>query len=187
MSTHGLIVSFYLDSVHMVFKSEEAGRPIYEDRDHIRILIPGDRNSVIERIASDDDKKKYATEYASYKAGKDENEQMVGTPLRQWPAMRPAMVKEMEAMNIRTVEQLADLSDAGMQNFGPGSREWKAKAAAYLGVAAGSAAAEKVAAENESLKNRIADLEAQIASLAARFDGEKRGPGRPRNNQDVAA
>jgi hypothetical protein len=168
---HGLIVAFYSEPVHMPFKSEEAGRPIYEDRDHIRIIIPGDRNSIVERLATDEDRKKYDEEYSLFKAGADEDGQMSGTPLSQWAAIRPALAKEFQAQNIRTVEQLASLNDSGKQAFGMGALEWSAKARAYLDQAASSGAVEKYAAENVALRGEVAALKAEFAALSARVEG----------------
>jgi cell division protein FtsB len=66
-----------------------------------------------------------------------------------------------------------------------GALEWSRKAQAMLDAAAGGAEAQKYAAENEALKQRIADMEKQFAELSARVEPEKRGPGRPRKENAV--
>lgn len=177
---HGLHVEFYIESVKREFKSEEAGRPIHEDAEFVRILIPGDKNTAIEREATPEDKHKFALEYARFKNGEREAAQTVGTPLSQWPAMSRALAKDFAALNIHTVEQLANLSDTGKQAFGMGANEWSAKAKAFLETASSSAAAQKYATENEALKRDIEILKGQIAEISARTGTpEKRGPGRP--------
>ena len=182
---HGLHVEFYIEAVKQEFKSEQAGRPIYEDTEFVKILIPGDKNYCAERVATQADKDRFALEYARFKNGLKEEEQAIGTPLKHWPAMTRAMAKEFAAVNVHTVEQLASLSDTAKQAFGMGALEWSRKAQAMLDAAAGSAGAEKYAAENEALKQRIADMEKQFAELSAKVDGEKRGPGRPRKENAV--
>jgi hypothetical protein len=180
---HGLHVEFYIDSIKQEFKSEEAGRPIHADREFVRIHIPGDRNYSVEREASDGDRNRFALEYARFKNGLKDQEQAVGTPLIQWPAMSRAMAKDFSSVNVHTVEQLASLSDTSIQSFGLGGREWVTKAKAFLEVSGNSAAAQKYAAENEELKQRIAQLEAQFAELAP----DKPKLGRPRKPENAVS
>lgn len=176
---HGLHVEFYIEAVKQEFKSQEAGRPIFADTEFVRIHIPGDKNYSVEREASAADKERFALEYARFKNGIKEEEQAVGTPLKHWPAMTRSMAKEFASFNVHTVEQLAIMSDTAKQAFGMGALEWSRKAQAFLDVAGNSAAAEKYAAENESLKRDLAALQAQLAEISAKVE-EKRGPGRPR-------
>lgn len=177
---HGLLVNFYSHPVHMVAKSEAAGRPIYEDCDHVNIIIPGDKLTEIDRPATDKDREDYALEYARYK--NRDREAVSGTPLAQWPAMRPSVIKEFEALNIRTVEHLANLSATGQQAFGMGAGEWVKRAQAYLETAENTAAAQKYAVENDELKSRIAELERLVKELGS----ERRGPGRPPKVSEAA-
>jgi hypothetical protein len=178
---HGLHVEFYIDSKLMGFLSEQAGRPIHQDAEFIKIMIPGDKNTVHEREATEQDRDKFPLEYARFKNGMKEEMQAVGTPLKQWPAMSRSLVKDFAHFNVHTVEQLASMSDTAMQAFGMGAREYSTKAKAFLALAENSAAAEKYAVENEELKQRIAGMEKQFAELSATV--EKRGPGRPRKEE----
>ena len=178
---HGLHVEFYIDSKHMGFKSEEAGRPVYEDTEFVKIMIPGDKNTIHEREATAHDRERFTLEYARFKNGLKEEEQAVGTPLKHWAAISRSMAKEFASFNIHTVEQLAGMSDTAKQAFGMGAHEWSKKAQAMLDVSKNTAAAEKYAAENESLRQRITELESQFAALS----GDKRGPGRPRTTNPV--
>jgi hypothetical protein len=183
MSDHGLHVVFYTEAAEVPFKSEEQGRPIFDDFEYVRILIPGDNKTVIERIATDTDKKKYAAEYKRFKDGLADENQASGTPIKEWGACRPSMAKEFAAQSIFTVEQLANLSDTSCQSFGMGAIEWREKAKAFLATTKDTAAAQKFAAENEDLRRQLADLQSQFAAFSAQSD--KRGPGRPA--RDAAA
>jgi hypothetical protein len=182
---HGLHVEFYIDSKHMPYLSEQAGRPVHQDTEYVKIIIPGDKNLITEREATENDRQRFALEYARFKNGLKEEEQAVGTPLKVWPAMSRSMAKEFAHFNVHTVEQLAGISDTAKQAFGMGAQEWSVKAKAYLETATNSAASEKYAVENEALKQQIADLQKQFAELSARVDPEKRGPGRPKTTNPV--
>jgi hypothetical protein len=171
---HGLHVEFYIDAKEMPFKSEEAGRPIYEDVEFIKIMIPGDKNFSPEREAHAGDRTRFPLEYARFKIGMKEEEQAVGTPLKHWPAMSRSMVKNFGAFNVHTVEQLAGMSDTGKQAFGMGAQEWSVKAKAYLEVSGNTAEAQKYATENENLKRDIADLRGQFEALSAQVEADKK-------------
>ena len=55
--------------------------------------------------ASAQDKARFAKQYAAFRAGKSEDEQISGTPLREWPFLTRAQVEEFRYLGIRTVEQ----------------------------------------------------------------------------------
>lgn len=184
---HGLHVEFYIEAVKQDFLSEQEGRPIYKDTEFVKILIPGDKNYSAERVATENDKQRFALEYARFKNGLKEEEQAIGTPLKVWPSMTRSMVKEFASFNVHTVEQLASMSDTAKQAFGMGALEWSRKARAFLDVAGNSADAERYATENEALKQQIADLQKQFAELSAKVDTEKRGPGRPRKPENAVS
>jgi len=187
MSAHGLNVCFYNAPQHSPGKSEGAGRPIYDDKEMVNIRFPGDKNSEIHRVASDEDKKKYAEEYQAYKAGVMGDDQSSGTPLSQWPAMPRSVVEEWKFLKVATVEQLALLSDSGKQAFGMGANEWSEKAKAWLAAAAGGAEAARFATENLALRREMETMRQQFAELNARVeaDAKAREPGkvRPEGNR----
>lgn len=182
---HGLHVEFYVDSKRMGFKSDGAGRDIYEDAEFVKIMIPGDRHTIHEREATAQDRDKFPLEYARFKNGMKEEMQAVGTPIKHWPAMSRSLVKEFAHFNVHTIEQLANMSDTAMQAFGMGAREWATKAKAFLALAENSAAVQQYAVENEALKQQIAALQSQFAELSAKVDPERRGPGRPRKPENA--
>lgn len=184
---HGLHVEFYIDAVEQEFQSKEAGRPIFKDTEFVKIRIPGDKNSCIERVAGPSDVNRFPLEYARFKNGMKEEQQAVGTPLKVWPQIQRAMVMEFASFNVHTVEQLASMSDTAKQAFGMGANEWSRKAQAMLDAAGGSALAEKYAVENEDLKRQVADMKEQFSLLSAQVaeQGDKRGPGRPRKPENA--
>lgn len=159
-----LFVSFYTEAVEMKAESEKQGRPVYRDVPFIKVVVPGDVNNIIERKASKEDEQKFPKAWARYKA--QEADVMEGTPLEQWPQMSRSLVKEAKFFEIHTVEQLAGLSDINVSKMGMGYLELRNKAKAYLVAAAGTAGETAQAAENQRLKDMIADLQKQMSELS---------------------
>lgn len=182
----GLLVEFYIDAVHLAAKSEAEGRPIFEDREFVKIIPIGDNKTVTCRMANDADRQRFAEEYAVFTKGAAQT--FKGTPLNQWPPMLPAQIKMFQHFNVYTVDQLAELDDIAMNRIGPGTRPLVEKAKAFLAKAKGGAEAERFAAENLAMKADLARQAEIIAELSSKVGAlsEKRGPGRPRN-EDIAA
>ena len=163
---NSVFVEFYTDAVEMKAKSEQEGRPIYEDRPHVRILNPGDTGTVIECVAKDDHKRKYPEAWKRFIANEATGHS--GTPLEQWPQITRSQVKEAKYFEVHTVEQMAGLADVHISRMGMGFSDLRAKAKAYIALAEDTATATKQAAENERLQNQIADLQAQIKDMSAK-------------------
>lgn len=175
MSEAGVVAIFEKHPIQMGAESEKAGRPIFRDVEHVRILIPGDNRTEVFREVTENDKTRFAEEYAAFRNGIAGAGQISGTPLNQWTALTPAEVKGFEAIGILTVEHLADMSDHVKQRVGMGANEYQAKAKAYLASAKDSSTATRMAAENERYKVEIEDLRRQVAELAAMVEASKAG------------
>lgn len=147
-----LHVQFYSRPMMQHALSQEAGRPIFADIDHVRIMVPGDKLSIVDRIASEDDQKRFADRWERYKAG--QGEQVVGTRLEVVPWMTRSKVEEYKFFNLHTVEQLAHANDNVGQKF-PSFHSDKQRAQAFLEATTGDSA-------------RIRELEAQVAELMKR-------------------
>lgn len=159
-----LFVTFFIEAVEVKAESEKQGRPVYRDVPFIKIVVPGDVNNIIERKASKEDELKFPKAWARFKA--EEADVMEGTPLEQWPQMSRSLVKESKFFEIHTVEQLANLSDINVSRMGMGYMELRNKAKAYLVAAAGTAGETAQAAENQRLKDMIADLQRQMNDVS---------------------
>jgi hypothetical protein len=167
----GLIAEFFPQAVQNNYQSSLAGRPIFETFPFVRILIPGDKHSIVERKATDADKARFRRHWEAFQAGQAPVES--GTPIEQWPQLTVAQVAEFKALHIRTVEHLANLSDGNIAKLGPGGRELVQKAKAFIATAKDTAEAQRLAAENEHLKSEIANLKEQIATIAARLEAQE--------------
>lgn len=166
-----LYVEFFRKPVLQPGKSREAGRAVYEEVDYVRIHVPGDKSSVIERPVSQQDEFRFADRYAKWKAGQEEA--VTGTPLSALPGMSPSKVEEYKFFKLVTVEQLAEANDnlgAKFMSF----QQDKQRAKAFLEVAKNNAPIERM---NEELAKRDAELEelrAMVTTLQANAKSSKR-------------
>jgi len=149
-----LYVQFYSRPVLHNVKSNEAGRPIYIDVDHVKIIVPGDKLSIIDRIASSDDKQRFATYWEKYKSGKGQD--VIGTQLEGVAWMTRSKVEEYKFFGVHTVEQLSQASDSVGQRF-PGFYADREKAKKFIEETTGTNA--RVA----ELEKKLADMQAEMS------------------------
>jgi len=173
--TTGLYAVFYPHAVQNETKSNEEGRPIYEDRDYIRIMVPGDKSSIIERPVRFGptpmhDNNRFSREFALYKQGADE--QLVGTPLSEWPVISRSQCKELEFFNVRTVEQLAEMPDTAAQNF-VGVGQLREVAKRFIDQAKEGAPLIQMQAELSSRDDQIQALQDQLNELVSELKEQK--------------
>jgi hypothetical protein len=158
-----LHVQFYRKAVKNSFKSTQAGRPIYEDIDYVRIFVPGDRNTQLDTPAVPHYQQRFSDQWKRYKTGMEEG--IDGTPLESWPALSVSQVAELKAVHVRTVEQLASMPDQLAQKF-MGAHQLRQKANNFLEAAKGTAEASKLEAELKKRDDEISAMKEQIALLA---------------------
>lgn len=159
-----LYVEFFREPVLHPGKSREAGRAVYAERDFIRIHVPGDKTSVIVRQVTEQDAQRFADRYAKWKAG--QAEAVSGTPLSSLPTMTPAKVEEYKFFKIVTVEQLAEANDNLGQKFMSFQAD-KARAKAFLEVAANNAPIERLNSELQKRDEQIESLRTMVEALQA--------------------
>jgi hypothetical protein len=145
-----------------LFEVSPAGRPIYLDRDYIRIVVPGDMWNQPVRPVMPADIEKHRAAYNAYKAGK--SQVVHGTPLEQWPGVSKSQVKELVHFGVRTVEDLAQTSDANLANVGQ-YVAIRGKARDWLAQSRGMKPIEEARAEAKRANAQIEDLRRQIAAL----------------------
>jgi hypothetical protein len=158
-------VEFFMKPVEMPAKSKAAGRPIFEDREMVRIAFPGD--SKREHVAPAHEvhyhsgqrcQMTYAERFAdSYRRFKDENsDQIVGTPIGQLPFLTEARRAELKVVGIKTAEHLAGLPDVTIKKMGMGIRDLVTQAQAFLKSAEGTSHVAAMQAQIDELKARLA-------------------------------
>ena len=168
------MISFYDREVQNQFKSEQEGRPIFEMKCYIRKVPPGDKLVEIDRKASKQDFLRYPQEYEMYM--KRQTTPVNGTPLEAWAQITRAQVAEYKALNILTVEQLAELPD-GYGHKIMGFQGWKQKAQSFLMAAKGQGEFDKLQTELRKRDEEIARMKANenatadmMRSMQARLD-----------------
>ena len=162
-----LFVSFSLHPRQDEKRSREEGRPNFEDVEYIRIFVPGDKTQQVHRPVREDDKRRFARQYAAYKAG--QSEALVGTPLAQWPGITRSQVEELAYFHVRTVEQLANMQEGNASRF-IGIQALKARARDFLEAAKSNAHVESMRAALADRDNKIEVLERQMKEAMARLD-----------------
>lgn len=157
-----LHVQFFRKPMLQAGLSREEGRAVYREVDFIRIMVPGDKLSIVERPVDSIDERRFAARYERWKAGA--GQAVEGTPLSSLPNMTPSKVEEYKFFNITTVEQLAGAPDSVGQKFF-GFNEDKRRANAFLEVAKGNAPFEKMSQELVARDAKIEEMQAQIEAL----------------------
>jgi hypothetical protein len=168
-------VGFGLNAVEDEAKSTEAGRKIFKEVEFVKIMVPGDKQSVFLQPATAQHRQRFPRAYAMFK--QLGTMAVEGTPIETWPMITRAEAMTLKANNVLTLEMLCDVHDGNLGKLGFNARELQAKARAYLANAKDSAAAQKFAVEAQRKDEQIAELQRQINDLATRLDKDaKLGP-----------
>lgn len=161
--------------------SKKAGRPIYNDVDHVEIRIAGNKHAVgvfpaMATWMTRMEKSEYGEEavevtyaqrfnkqYLEFKAGNDQS--FGGTPLSEAPFLTEGKRRELKAIHVNTVEALATIDGQPLKMLGPGGRELKNQAMAYLEQAKAGVGSTRLADELSKRDTQIEDLQRQIAEM----------------------
>lgn len=120
----------------------------------------------------------------AYSNWKDGNGEIIeGTPLREWPPIRPSVLRTCIEIGLLSVEDLAGSNEEAVARIGLGGRQLRQMAIDWLKEAEGSAGTvarlNAIRQENEALKVRNESLEAQVKALAARVEALAAGMDNP--------
>ena len=151
---------FYYVPKEDAVASAAEGRKVFKDTEYIEIIAAGNANNIIRKPARDMDKQRFHKEYALFKSG--DMEQLTGTPLTEVPWINRSQVEELMYHKVRTLKQLAELSDGACN--APGMYELKRKAAAWLIKAKEAAPFTAMQAEMDKLKAELAAMKAETTS-----------------------
>jgi len=159
-------VFFHTVQVKNKFKTEQAGRPIFEEQVFITKIVPGG-GLTIDRKIRESDKEEYPREWAHWENKKTNLVQ--GTPLDAWPALSETQKAEFKALHIFTVDQFAALPDGTGQKI-MGFSELRTQARAFIMAGKSSEVADRMAKQDAEM----AELRAQIAELTKAKPGPKK-------------
>lgn len=164
----GMIVMFYMKPVHNPSKSTEMGSPQYDDKIYVRIHPPGERLNIIDRLASDADKKRFPMQWVQFK----DNAPQVsnGTPIDMLFPANPSIGAALKASGVHTIEQCAALSAHAIETIGMGAQHWVNDASRYLEVANKGVKASQMKAALEERDRTIHSLEHKIDLLVTEIN-----------------
>lgn len=161
----GAHVVFYKEPIELPFKSKELGYPVFEDRDYVEIMWPGNQLNIVRCEVTDEHKARWPRHWAHYLQMGTESH--MGLRVEEWPAVTRSVAKSLKALGFHTVEQIAAASDQNILRMGMACGmapyAFRDKAKAHLASAGETAEAEKFAQENHELRQRIKDLEDAVA------------------------
>lgn len=96
-------------------KSQEAGRPIFDEIPSISIQYPGMDETV--RKIEPRDIQAYPELYKAFQSGNEPVQD--GTPLAEWTLLPGSAMRELQYLGFKTVEQLCDANDDVKRRMGP--------------------------------------------------------------------
>jgi len=160
----GITPVFRMEGILNERESEAQGRAVYEDKEIVLLYIAGDQFSVHSQPVDGYIKGRFPEQYAHWKRTQ-EGLHITGTPLKMWPMATPAFIMEMAAINIHSVDDLANVADVYLDKITDG-RVWRERAKTWLKAASEGALENKLASENERLRERLSMLERNFSSLA---------------------
>jgi hypothetical protein len=160
-----LAVTFYKRSMEQKDESIAAGRPIFKEFDFVRICVPGDNLTEIDTYANDSHKARFPRQWAHYQNQVGSQEQIIGTPIEQWPLVTRSQADELKGIKFRTVEDVANCSDQQLQRIGMiagmSPHSFREKAKAFLNLASDSAEVAQREEELQALKEENAKIKAE--------------------------
>ena len=160
-----LAVQFYKKSLKQDLASDEAGRPIFKEFDFVRIMIPGDNLTEIDTYAQESHKQRFPRQWAHYQNQVANHEDIIGTPLDQWPQVTRSQADELRGLKFHTVESIADCSDQQLQRIGMvagmSPHNFRLKAKAFLNLANDSAEVAQREAELQALRQENDKIKAE--------------------------
>lgn len=166
----GMVVMFYLHPELNPARSNEMGSPQYDDIVFVRIHPPGERLNIIDRKATESDKRRFPMQWQQYLQNKPQTNN--GAPIDLLFPAQPSIAAALKASGVHTIEQCAKLSAHAIETIGMGCQNWVNDANRYLEVANKGVRASQLKAameerdrENASLKNKIELLETELAAL----------------------
>jgi hypothetical protein len=155
-----LYVQFYPSYMKDQTKSELEGRPMFKDTEFVKIFVPGDRNNIIDRPATAEDKMRFSKQYSVFKQGAEQRGE--GTPLAEWPIVTRSMAEELKYLGFSTVEQIATARDDVVGKYH--LQDLKNRAVAYIELAKGSTA------PIEQLSKKLEEAEANQRQMQVALD-----------------
>jgi hypothetical protein len=161
----GVHARFYTVMVRSEEESAKAGRPIHVEKEFLEIIAAGNANNIIRRKASEEDRMRFARQYAIFSRDKSATgEQLIGTPLVEVPWLTKSQIHELAYLHVHTLEQLAGMDDNTCSKAA-GMYDVRSKARTAIEASAKAAPMTEMALQMEQMKAQLEDLLAQNKEL----------------------
>jgi len=171
-----LYAEFYIKPVKQNFASEEAGRPIFADVVYVKIMTPSDQLTQIDTIAREDHKARFPRQWMYFQNKQAGQQQVIGTPVGEWPQLTASAAEELRALKFFTVELIANANDSQLQKIGMiagmSPHSLREKARAFLNLANDSAEEAKREAELQALRDENERLKAETDKKLAEMQDQ---------------
>ena len=157
---------FHMRSVPDPEASEKAGHPMFKEVEYIEVRHPG----AIHTIPCVRVKQKHIDTWPEhYRAFKEGVEvPLEGFAIEEWAPMTRSMSDTMKAIGVRTVEDLANMPETTVQQYGAAIQSWRLKAKKFLEEHnSEQGQINTLKEENKTLNERLAKLEARLEEKEA--------------------
>jgi hypothetical protein len=147
----------------------------YKEQPFVRIIVPGDKTSVVDQPVRDDHKQRFPRQWLHFQM-QNNNAEVIGVPLKDWVRDDPEnfndmQMAELQIFKFQTVEQVATASDSQLQRIGMGAVGLREMARRYLSVKNQSSSQTEI----EKMKQEHAEMKEQMAALLAQLSEKKVG------------
>ena len=171
-----LAVKFYKRPVKLENESIEQGRPIFQEFDFIKILVPGDALTEIDTYVTEAHKSRFPIQWANYMNRQGSTESFSGTPITEWPQVSASQAEELKGIKFHTVESIAYASDQQLQKIGMiagmSPHNFRERAKKFLNLAEESAQISKRDEELTQLREENAKIKAETDAKLAEMQSQ---------------
>lgn len=147
----------------VAFKDKH-GNVDYRDEIWVKIFNKGDPKNIMERNKRPEDEKRWPEHWRAYL--EDEEPDIDGIPLSDFPNITPAERMKCKALHIRSVEDLVNYPDAQINDLGGRGHLLKKKAKEFIEYKEGTLV--------KSLEERIKELEKLVESNSTGDNSKRR-------------
>lgn len=164
----GLSIRIYPGLIPDKAKTLENGYPTSMEVPFIQVRIPGDSSFERNGPITEEEKQLYPRHWKRYQENQS-TEGIVGNVLEEWTPMPRSMVDSYKHFGVRTVEQIASLSDVNARAV-PQGAQWRDKAKAWLEAAKAAAPLGQLEAKNRDLEAKMAAMQKQLDEAMKALD-----------------
>ena len=186
VDAQGVRATFYTRSIHHKARSDEEGRPIYMPVIYYRVEADAENRTAWDLPlkpeqwyvdnSRQDPRERWEGAWARFKEGA--SGKVEGTPLSSWAYLPDHRVRELNALGILSLEQLAHLPDKRAGSLGPDGISIRDGAKKFLQPA--DVHTQGLQQENAKLRQEMATLRSEFEQLQKQKFGEEDGAPPPK-------